>query len=282
MRQAALKSKARSRSRHRSLSKPKPSSMAKAAAAAIPSKTTLTSTTVTLPEDWLLYPAFGSLNAVLVALPGLGGTAASFPSALFVPCQLSATAVLAVTYPPRVDDVSAIAASTWERLSSLGLGGADTRVVLLGYSFGGFVAQEMAMQAPAALAGLVLVATSCQPPARLVRDIVQRIVSADSALDVPFAAAALSRAPAAHVHATLTMNQTCERLGSLQGRFPVLILHGDNDAIVDVSGAVALAQILRSPQTVLRVLPGMSHAIISKRTEATAKDVAAFCAGTSM
>ena len=127
-------------------------------------------------------------GVVLVALPGLGGVADSFPPSLFKETRALGVPVVAVCYPSdSVGTIAAMASAVWQTLFAMGVCG---NVVLLGYSMGGFVAQNMVEQQPSRVAGVVLVATACSDGADLV--IGRRVMA--SALRTGFAGAATTGA----------------------------------------------------------------------------------------
>lgn len=103
-------------------------------------------------------PTCGRSAVTLVALPGLGGNANSFPCRMFTALRAMGTQVYAMSYGTGVDSIPEMARNQWLNLNGLGVCG---NVVLLGYSMGGFVAQEMVKQEPSRVIGLVLLSTSC-------------------------------------------------------------------------------------------------------------------------
>ncbi len=84
-------------------------------------------------------------NVTVVALPGMGGTAWSFPTALFETMRRAGCTVLAVTYGPITSSIPAIAAGVWRTVHAAAVAGGFSvgNIVLMGYSMGGFVAQAM-------------------------------------------------------------------------------------------------------------------------------------------
>jgi pimeloyl-ACP methyl ester carboxylesterase len=96
--------------------------------------------------------------ANLVALPGLGGTALSFPARAFQDAVDAGVAVYIADYNEQISSVAAMAHGVWTAILAAGI---DEQVFLLGYSMGGFVAQSMYLQAPTRVAGLILLSTAC-------------------------------------------------------------------------------------------------------------------------
>ena len=116
-----------------------------------------------------------SNNVTVVALPGMGGTAWSFPSSLFTAMRSAGCTVIAITYGPVMSSIPAMAEGVWATLerascsstSSCGVscGPAVGNLVLMGYSMGGFVAQAMlrclqARTRPGTVIGVILLASA--------------------------------------------------------------------------------------------------------------------------
>jgi len=98
----------------------------------------------------------GTGSEVLVAIPGAMGTADVFaPFFAVLPAAIRAIAAS----PPALPDAAELAAGLVRLLAARGV----TRATLLGTSFGGYVAQFVALQAPDLVAQLVLANTFADP-----------------------------------------------------------------------------------------------------------------------
>jgi pimeloyl-ACP methyl ester carboxylesterase len=197
------------------------------------------------PASGPSFLALGSRGAVpahgltVVLLPGLGGNALTFPTQLMdaVGAATDAALVLSVTYGfpfgPTMEDT---ADSVWAALRGLPLVAPllplPSRVLLLGYSMGGFVAQAMAARAPAwvALQGLVLVASAVPSAARL-------------------------PAPASELWRSLTVKPPLTVMQRLQGLFPHKWLKGATEptlrALAATLDAAHVTKAVRTQQLVV-------------------------------
>ena len=71
---------------------------------------------------------------VLIALPGMGGTAFTFPMEAFEPLHNAGVRVLFASYNNEVDSMEAMGRAVWEAVL---LANIDREVILLGYSIQG-------------------------------------------------------------------------------------------------------------------------------------------------
>lgn len=172
------------------------------------------------------------------------------------------------------------------------------RAHVLGVSFGGIVAQQVAAIAPHRVDRLVLVSTTCgllhlpgQPHA---------LLSLLSPLPTHLSGAAAGRTfggrirrdPAVlarlHLDAPRSMEAYWHRLSGLTGwwgapwsiRQPTLVLTGDDDPIVPAANSRILASLV--PVAKLIVVPGGGHLVLFDSPAAAGPPVAAFLGGGSV
>jgi pimeloyl-ACP methyl ester carboxylesterase len=209
-----------------------------------------------MPKDWIVYPgADPSAFPVVVALPGLGETATTFPPALFAPLQAHGLTCVAVTYgPASVKSVPAMAADTWAGIRSL-FGDIPVPVVLMGWSLGGFVAQTMTRNNPGpdVVVGVVLAATGCGKISTMLKGMRLKSIPKPPQMgkmlfDPAWFEQALS---------IFRMDVPCAPL-----KVPVLIVHGDDDGVLPLHNAQTLYA-ANDPQATLLVLPGVPHGVFS-------------------
>ena len=242
----------------------------------------------------------------VVLLPGLGGNGLCFPKPFVagVLQAVGATMGIAVTYGlpvPRTMD--GVAKAVWEALAAAPLGTAlPRRVILLGYSMGGFVAQCMAHMASSclphgcALAGVVLLSSAFPCQHRLpvpMREVLGSILGSTSRRA---RASPLGNLFPAHWLATLSPEVIHDLLQLLQqGRaskhvraaqlhlvshfllgprahpasdhmrfpVPVLCIHGNKDMVLDVEAVADM--VARAPASsiiTLTVVPDTGHGLL--------------------
>jgi poly(3-hydroxyalkanoate) depolymerase len=195
--------------------------------------------------------------------------------------------------------IRGLARTTTRLLDALGFDSID----VLGYSFGGIVAQELARRAPERVARLVLCATSPglggvppEPVAAMLmlspvryfsRSAAQRIVPViaggrtrrdprvlDEHLAERLANPPSSRGYLDQLYA-VTGWSSLPWLGAV--RHPTLILHGDNDPLVPLTNARRMAALM--PQATLRVVPRGGHLFLVDEPESVAGELIGFLAG---
>ena len=96
----------------------------------------------------------------LVLLPGLGSSAAAMKQTKLN--KLPNVQVITLDYGSNAS-IASMAASAWAQISA-------PRVMLLGYSMGGFVAQDMVCQKPERVMGVILVSTTAPTLAQVYAD----------------------------------------------------------------------------------------------------------------
>lgn len=200
------------------------------------------------------------------------------------------------TLPRRPMRMGQIAAVVGELIDALGY----ARVDVLGYSFGGAVAQELAFREPSKVGRLLLCATTpglpavpprlsviamMLTPARyysrgLGAFIVPRIAGGRTARDHTTLFAGLTQRqqhPPSLVGYTLQMSAIT---GWSSHRFltriaaETLVLHGDDDPVAPLINARWMA--CRIPNARLRVLSGCGHLFLLDETEAAVEDIRSF------
>jgi 3-oxoadipate enol-lactonase len=145
------------------------------------------------------------------------------------------------------------------------------RAHLYGQSFGGMVGQELALAFPGRVRSLILAATHCggahtiRGRAKVPKDRPYLALFSESfARDHPDRVAERQRLAARSPqppHAArrqwkaMQAFDACDRLRTL--RLPVLILHGEQDRLIDPANATALAE--RIPGARLILVPGAGH-----------------------
>lgn len=213
---------------------------------------------------------------LLVALPGLGSDASSFPVALFDAFRRAGIPVLAVSYPQHcVDDARTLASYAWDEVARF----KPASVILLGFSMGGFVAQMMAIRAAIRVEALILIASA----------IVSNVIVSEQAVAKASAAALtfmydMSRTRAslpAGAHAAdvsearacqlvlvsrLLLGQNSERIvHQLQRiRCPVLWFHGDADDVLPPRNVVHARRVFGDAMD-LRLIRGATHETVMER-----------------
>lgn len=194
--------------------------------------------------------------------------------------------------------VRGLAALTARLLDQIGI----DRIDVLGYSFGGSVAQELARRAPARVRRLVLCSTSSgvgslppNPLAALLMLTPARYQSVSSAkLILPVIAGGRTRRDAGVLQATLadrlanppTARGYLHQLYAISGwtsspwlrrlRQRTLILHGDDDPLVPVANARHMARTM--PHARLLVVNGGGHLLLLDEPGAVTDELTAFLA----
>jgi pimeloyl-ACP methyl ester carboxylesterase len=166
---------------------------------------------------------------------------------------------------------------------------APPRFVLVGHSFGGYVALALAAQAPQRLLGLALISTSAladtprQARRRRLVHALSRVTQSDSRPQWADCLASMSARTGADLQhrqrqAAAARPDRQAVLASLQ--FPVSIVHGRGDTIVPVAAAHLMASLL--PGAMLTVIPQSGHMLPLQAPSAVAATVdrlAVACAG---
>ena len=174
------------------------------------------------------------------------------------------------------------------------------RYVLIGHSMGGKVAQLMASERPAGLAGLILVAPAAPTP--MVMPAQEREILAgayatretvEAAIDNVLTAKPLSAADRAQViedslrgappakvawPRSTSLEDIAAEVGNIN--VPTLVIAGELDR-VDPPIRLQVELLLRIPQAVMRVLPGTGHLSMLESPDAVAALIADFCDGLS-
>ena len=224
----------------------------------------------------------------LVLLPGLGSTAAAYGHTQL--SKLDGVELQAVDYGVAANhSIAAMASSAWAQVRA-------PRVVLLGYSMGGFVAQEMVCQQPARVLGVILVSTTAPTLTQVydkpdeLRTLLELLMTPDARAGglnprVLYSASFLKQLTAAGkrrlygnmkrgalpraqflvqlaaVTALMTSNAAPRRLACFHG-VPVLVLHGGQDVLVPPHAVEAL-DVLRTDGMYSRMtFPDAGHALL--------------------
>ena len=204
-------------------------------------------------------------TAVLIALPGLGGTALSFPPTAF---QGEEAQVYAADYGEHVDSIPAMAHAAWTAVLSSGI---DRQVYLLGYSMGGFVAQSMYLMAPSRVAGIVFLSTTCMALQDVVESLLdghhghslQTFVQGKRPRHVPpggVVTPAIFAREVAAVCAYVTANN-CAFMDTVHD-CPVLSIYGGRDTVVSVKSMEKLRQLASVTPFQEYVFPTAGHDLI--------------------
>jgi pimeloyl-ACP methyl ester carboxylesterase len=173
---------------------------------------------------------------------------------------------------------------------------------VLGLSLGGMIAQEMAIQHPQRIKGLILVVTLCGGQHQVVagdavREKLQRVVfegSADArikAIEVFFAPRTITERPQVLLkyaevsmkypaginilqrqYGAVASHDTYDRLDRIKA--PTLVLTGEEDVLIPPGNSEILAE--RIPGAELRVIPGGGHQIMIEQPQACNRAIVAF------
>ncbi|WP_112322777.1 alpha/beta fold hydrolase [Oceanibium sediminis] len=218
----------------------------------------------------------------ILAVPGINNTAATFDG---LRRHMPAGHSVITTDCPAIDDIDGIAHAL--------LAGAPERFVVLGHSFGGYVALAMLAAAPERIAGVVLVnsndwadtetvaATRREKAARAEQGEYAELAAAASArayhpdnagradLLAERAAGLENYGPerfAAHMRACAARPDRSELLKAA-GR-PVLVISGDHDVVIPTERQTQMAQRLGAEQTIIATA---GHMLPAEQPEALAK-----------
>ena len=217
------------------------------------------------------------------ALPGVGTVSYDAPG-----CGRSAPA----RHPLTVAAQAALAAGV---LRQLGLDGVD----VLGFSFGGMVAQQLARDEPGLVRRLVLVATGPGLGATPGSPVAHAVIAWPQLYSSPETVAAVwpfvfggdrqvqRDQRAAHWVQPVDPLSYLSQLQAGMGwsslpwitglRQRTLVLAGDQDPLTPFANSVAMVALI--PQAQLRVVPGGGHLMVVDRAEETAGHVQRFLAG---
>ncbi|TNF21441.1 MAG: alpha/beta hydrolase [Rhodobacteraceae bacterium] len=221
----------------------------------------------------------------ILAVPGINNTARTFDGfRQTMPAQHRVTAVDC----PALDTVEAIAEAL--------LAEAPERFVVLGHSFGGYVALAMLAAAPERIAGVVLVNSNDWDDSETVAaGRLEKAKRAEAGEYAELAAAASARAYhpdnagradlmeeraagltgygaeryAAHMRASATRPDRGALLKAAEA--PVLVVSADHDVVIPTEKQTAMAQRIGADQA---ILPGAGHMLPAEQPEALARAVA--------
>lgn len=224
-------------------------------------------------DEIVMYePTCGRAGLTLVALPGLGGNAWSFPEPLFDGVRSVGVTVVCMSYGSDVTTVQEMASTSWEKLQDIGVPLGPGSVVLLGYSMGGFVAQAMIVKRRSWVAGAVFLATACAQRAnmlvspKVVRDFLGRRVQRSHKYAPPKAIVSqrsFFREMLA-VFGFVLAADSCSSLKQLD--VPTLIIHGEEDEVLPVRNATRVKHNLQQSQVSFVLVPQASHALPFEQT----------------
>jgi pimeloyl-ACP methyl ester carboxylesterase len=158
-----------------------------------------------------------------------------------------------------------------------------SEVDLLGFSIGGFVAQEMALIRPALVRRLILAATGpkarrgCTAGARHRGGVAPGAGTAESLLHIFFAPTETSLAARdaqydAIVEWGIPDHGALQRLTAI--RSPTLIMQGGGDQVVPTKLSHLMAGLV--PDAQIRIYPDAAHAFLFQHLEEVGADVGAF------
>lgn len=239
-----------------------------------------------------LHPAGDSLDKpALVLLHGAASSHLDWPAQLR---RLPHTAVYALDLPghghsppPGRDSIEAYATVVNDFVSQLAL----QKVVLLGHSMGGAIAQTIGRTKPEWLAGLVLLGTAALMPVspailgQIETDytaVVDFLVRYQWSRDVPDSLRTLSRQRLAQNNTAVVAgdfhacNEFDARPFLAQINVPTLVLGGTKDKMTPFSESERLAAHI--PHTQLEAIEGAGHFLALEQPDAVSKAVADFLA----
>ena len=246
----------------------------------------------------LLYPISSSIpwnrKTVLIALPGLGGTASSFPINAFRAIADAGVLVYLADYNSHVESINMMAAYIWEAYNATPV--STVHPILLGYSMGGFVAQSMYAQQLDRVKGMILLSTACMTiddgiaAAVTYSDLGKRALSfvhekrhSEKPFGLPPRAIVSEDDwfnELAAVIAYVLSNKSCERLTNVQ--CPVLSIYGLKDTIIPVSSMSKLEDIIPAKMFTKAVFPHATHGLIYEQPEEVGSTVLKWIAANSM
>jgi pimeloyl-ACP methyl ester carboxylesterase len=243
-------------------------------------------------NQMLFYAQTGEVGAgevVLLLVHGAGSSHLDWPPELR---RLGDTAVFALDLPghghappPGRESIEAYAEVVHQFVQVVGL----TRVVLLGHSMGGAIAQKVGADNPAWLAGLVLVGTAAQLPvspailAQISSDygaVVSFLERYQWSPEAPEELRALSRERLLGNDTAVVLSDftACNHFDGRpllgQIRVPTLIIGGTKDKMTPFAGSEALAQGIAGSR--LLALTGAGHFMTLERGEEVATAVGEF------
>ncbi len=214
----------------------------------------------------------GAAPVTLVALPGLGGNAWSFPEAMFDGVRSMGVTVVCMSYGTDVTTVVEMAKSSWDKLRDIGVALHPGSVVLLGYSMGGFVAQEMTTLHRDWVSGVVFLATACAQRSNILVSpkVLQDAVSRRIRRSHKYAPkkAVVGRGTFIRemlaVFGFVLVSNSCSKLKKIN--VPVLILHGEQDDVLPVNNATRLQSNLHNAVVTFVAVPDTTHALPFEQT----------------
>ncbi len=212
---------------------------------------------------------------VLVALPGMGGTAFTFPMEAFEPLHNAGVRVLFASYNDAVDSMESMGRAVWDAIL---LAGIDTEVILLGYSMGGFVAQTMHELCPSRVAGMIMLSTTCFT----LEDAARALLGHCSRSLKGLMQLGRSGPPEAMVSDDVFVRETAAIMAYMTGNqceflyncsCPVLSIYGDNDRIIAVKSMAAMKTLADSTHFSEVVFKNCGHGLIYEEPEKFASTV---------
>ena len=209
------------------------------------------------------------------------------------------TTIVVVSYGVCFKTFDELADQLWDVLAAVQL---HRKLVLFGYSMGGFIAQVFAKKHPDAVMGLVLACTACATHGSIpltVKGRLLELLTSVHRLDTKAPSLlpkhwfltsdevflmernkrynkCLSLERNAQMHAVLAYMAASKgvaieaALAPLQ-HLPVLILHGTKDSVLSFGGACVMHKVLK--RSLLRVFKDSGHGILARYPEMVAKTV---------
>lgn len=226
-----------------------------------------------------------------ILLPGLGMSSRQWPPALLRMLRSKTASVYTPSYPS-TDSIESFASHTWKQIDNLP---SVDRTVLIGYSMGGFVAQEMTAERPEQVDGLVLIATRCSgaagsdPTIEEVARMMREYLSPEELFPRKFLLSAKGKTllQARKHHSSQSNLPSPVRSGQisavLKWRFkktpcavwssiclPVLIIQGNKDVVVPSDNAKQLyraSNMSCKKLTTLVLIPDAGHGLVAQIPE---------------